>query len=98
MTDRVSGNELYVPMHSVSHENAINLLTGSVGDVRTQTPAYKQTKVRMEFLKEKGMTPLPMYNPRYAKRNPQMGVQVERKWAREDYVPIAEVNVAGGEK
>ncbi|GED25376.1 formate dehydrogenase subunit alpha [Brevibacillus agri] len=98
VTDRVSGNELYVPMHSVSHENAINLLTGSVGDVRTQTPAYKQTKVRMELLKEKGMTPLPMYNPRYAKRNPQLGVQVERKWAREDYVPIAEVNVAGGEK
>jgi formate dehydrogenase major subunit len=98
VTDRVSGNELYVPMHSVSHENAINLLTGSVGDVRTQTPAYKQTKVRMEFLEEKGMTPLPMYNPRYAKRNPQMGVQVERKWAREDYEPIAEVNVVGGKK
>ncbi|KQL49767.1 oxidoreductase [Brevibacillus choshinensis] len=98
VTDRVSGKELYVPMHSVSHENAINLLTGSVGDVRTQTPAYKQTKVRMEFLEEKGMTPLPMYNPRYAKRNPQMGVQVERKWARDDYEPIAEINVVGGKK
>lgn len=98
VTDRVSGKELYVPMHSVSHENAINLLTGNVGDVRTQTPAYKQAKVRMEFLKEKGMTPLPMYNPRYAKRNPQMGVQVERKWARDDYEPIADVNMVGGKK
>ncbi|UED72299.1 formate dehydrogenase subunit alpha [Brevibacillus sp. DP1.3A] len=98
VTDRVSGKELYVPMHSVSHENAINLLTGSVGDVRTQTPAYKQAKVRMEFLNEEGMTPLPMYNPRYAKRNPQMGVQVERKWARDDYEPIADVNMVGGKK
>ncbi|WP_337926711.1 formate dehydrogenase subunit alpha [Paenibacillus caui] len=96
VTDRVSGKELYVPMHSVSHENAINMLTGSAGDVRTKTPAYKQTKVRMEVLKIKGTTPLPMYNPRYAKRNPQLGVQVERKWAREDYMPIASVNVTGG--
>ncbi|MDN4072471.1 formate dehydrogenase subunit alpha [Fictibacillus terranigra] len=92
VTDRVKGNELYVPMHSVSHENAINMLTGSVGDVRTQTPAYKQTKVRMELVHVKGRAPLPMYNPRYAERNPQAGVQVERKWAREDYEPIADIN------
>jgi len=96
VTDRVSGNELYVPMHSVSHENAINMLTGNAVDVRTQTPAYKQTKVQMEVLERKGTAPLPMYNPRYAKRNPQLGVQVERKWAREDYEPIAHVNRAGG--
>jgi formate dehydrogenase major subunit len=98
VTERVQGKELYVPMHSVSHESAVNILTGSVGDVRTQTPAYKQTKVRMEVLKVDGTSPLPMYNPRYAKRNPQLGVQVERKWAREDYEPIADVNVAGGGK
>ncbi|WP_425589825.1 formate dehydrogenase subunit alpha [Fictibacillus fluitans] len=96
VTDRVQGNELYVPMHSVSHENAINILTGSVGDVRTQTPAYKQTKVRMEVINVKGRTPLPMYNPRYAERNPQAGVQVERKWARADYEPIADVNLPVG--
>ncbi|MET3289015.1 UNVERIFIED_CONTAM: formate dehydrogenase major subunit [Brevibacillus sp. OAP136] len=98
VTDRVQGMELYVPMHSVSHENAINILTGNAVDVRTQTPAYKQTKVRMEILAEIGKVPLPKYNPRYAKRNPQLGVQVERKWAREDYVPIADVNLAGGGK
>ncbi|WP_411814284.1 formate dehydrogenase subunit alpha [Cytobacillus horneckiae] len=92
VTDRVRGKELYVPMHSVSHENAINLLTGSVGDVRTQTPAYKQTKVRMELINVKGNNPLPIHNPRYAKRNPQLGVQVERKWARNDYIPIADMN------
>lgn len=98
VTDRVQGMELYVPMHSVSHENAINILTGNAVDVRTQTPAYKQTKVRMEVLQEIGKIPLPKYNPRYAKRNPQLGVQVERKWARVDYNPIADVNVAGGGK
>jgi formate dehydrogenase major subunit len=96
VTDRVQGNELYVPMHSVSHENAINLLTGSVGDVRTETPAYKQIKVKMEVIEKKGNRPLPLYNPRYAKRNPQLGVQVERKWARKDYEQIADLNVPGG--
>ncbi|WP_028399977.1 formate dehydrogenase subunit alpha [Ectobacillus panaciterrae] len=96
VTDRVQANELYVPMHSVSHENAINMLTGNAVDVRTQTPAYKQTKVCMEVLEEKGTRPLPMYNPRYAVRNPQLGVQVERKWKRADYVPIADA--AGGKK
>nr|WP_212774455.1 formate dehydrogenase subunit alpha [Polycladomyces abyssicola] len=98
VTDRVKGKELYVPMHSVSHENAINVLTGNAVDVRTQTPAYKQIKVRMEVLEVEGVVPLPMHNPRYAKRNPQLGVQVERKWARKDYEPIADINVAGGKE
>ncbi|XJZ27978.1 formate dehydrogenase subunit alpha [Bacillota bacterium Lsc_1132] len=92
VTERVQGNELYVPMHSVSHENAVNLLTGSAGDVRTHTPAYKQTRVRMEILKNGGGSPLPVFNPRNAKRNPQMGVEVFRKWQRDDYQPIASVN------
>ncbi|MFP3392724.1 formate dehydrogenase subunit alpha [Brevibacillus sp. SIMBA_040] len=102
VTSRMSGKDIYVPMHSASHESAVNLLTGGAVDVQTHTPAYKQVKVRMEILEEKGKSPLPAYNPRYAKRNPQLGVQVERKWAREDYKPIADVNVAvdvrGGRK
>lgn len=96
VTDRVHANELYVPMHSVSHENAVNLLTGNALDVRTHTPAYKQTKVRMEILETEGETPLPMFNPRYATRHPQVGVQVDRKWARNDYDIIADVNIVGG--
>lgn len=92
ITDRVQGNELYVPMHSVSHENAVNLLTGSAGDVHTHTPAYKQTQVRMELIKNGGGSPLPVFNPRNAKRKPQMGVEVFRKWERDDYQPIASVN------
>jgi len=96
VTDRVQGKELFLPMNSVSHESAINVLTGNAVDVRTNTPAYKQTRVRMEVLETDGYNPLPMYNPRYAKRNPQLGVQVERKWARKDYKPIASVNESGG--
>jgi len=98
VTDRMQGKAIYVPMHSASHESAVNLLTGGAVDVQTHTPAYKQVKVRMQILEETGASPLPKYNPRYAKRNPQLGVQVERKWARVDYQPIADVNVAGGKK
>jgi formate dehydrogenase major subunit len=98
VTDRMRGKDIYVPMHSASHESAVNLLTGGGFDVQTHTPAYKQVKVRMQILEETGTIPLPRYNPRFAKRNPQLGVQVERKWARADYEPISDVNVAGGRK
>lgn len=50
ITDRVRANELYLPMNSTSKESAINFLTGPAVDARTNTPAYKQTKVRMEVL------------------------------------------------
>lgn len=96
VTDRMRGKDIYVPMHSAHPQSAVNLLTGGVFDVKTSTPGYKQTRVRMEVLEETGVTPLPMYNHRYAMQNPQIGVQVERKWAREDYVPIADVNIPGG--
>ncbi|WP_442870424.1 formate dehydrogenase subunit alpha [Aneurinibacillus sp. Ricciae_BoGa-3] len=94
ITNRVQGNAVYVPMHSASHENAVNLLTGNGFDVVTNTPAYKQTKVRMEVLENKGEIPLPMINPRYKKRHPQNGVEVQRKWNRPDYVSLVDV---GGE-
>ncbi|WP_428978688.1 formate dehydrogenase subunit alpha [Alicyclobacillus mengziensis] len=96
VTDRVDGKTVYLPMHSHSHENAVNLLTGNAVDVKTHTPAYKQTKVRLEVLRKDGKNPLPKNNHRNATRTPQMGVQVERKWIRDDYEPIAAVNVALG--
>jgi formate dehydrogenase major subunit len=92
LTDRVEGKTVYVPMHSSSHENAVNLLTGGAVDLVTHTPAYKQTKVRMEVLELNGENPLPKYNPRYATRTPQMGLEIYRKWERGDYTPIADVN------
>lgn len=88
VTDRVRGNEVYVPMHSSSHDSAVNLLTGSTLDVRTSTPAFKQMNVRMQILNVKGVNPLPLTNPRYKKRHPQNGVEVQRKWERPDYVSL----------
>lgn len=90
VSDRVYGKEVYVPMHSASHENAVNLLTGNGFDVITHTPAYKQTKVRMEVLCCDGENPLPESSPRNKKRHPQNGVEVERKWSRPDYVSLVD--------
>ncbi|AQQ54109.1 formate dehydrogenase subunit alpha [Planococcus lenghuensis] len=90
VTHRVKGKELFLPMHTVNKERAINFLTGPATDHRTNTPAYKQTKVRMEVLKKDGKSPLSKSNPRDKKRNPQMGVEVERKWRRPDYFPLTD--------
>jgi formate dehydrogenase major subunit len=88
VTDRVKSNEIYLPMNSVDKDSAINFLTGPAVDQRTHTPAYKQTKVRMEVLTVDGENPLPQANPRNKKRHPQNGVEVARKWARPDYVHL----------
>jgi formate dehydrogenase major subunit len=88
ITERVKANELYLPMHSVHKDSAINFLTGPAVDQRTNTPAYKQTKVRMEVLSKGGETPLPSTNPRNKKRHPQNGVEVQRKWNRPGYVHL----------
>lgn len=92
VTDRMEGKTVYMPMHSASHESAVNLLTGGAVDVATHTPAYKQTKVRMEVLTIEGENPLPKFNPRNKTRTPQMGLEIYQKWERDDYVPIASVN------
>ncbi len=92
VTDRVQGNELYMPMNST--DEPINVLTSSRTDRTTHTPAYKETAVRMEILgtngKNGGTSPLPRTNPRYGHRTPTSGVEVEKKWARPDYVSPAE--------
>lgn len=92
VTDRVRGNELFLPMNSVQKESAINFLTGPATDQRTNTPAFKQTMVKMEVLKKDGNNPLPPSNHRNKKRNPQNGVEVERKWQRADYVSLTDEN------
>jgi formate dehydrogenase major subunit len=88
VTDRVQGKEIYVPMNSASEDSAVNLLTSSFVDVTTHTPAYKEAKVKMQVLQADGESPLPRYNSRFGTRNPQRGVEVERKWQRDDYRPL----------
>jgi formate dehydrogenase major subunit len=85
VTDRVFGNQLYLPMNS-NGEGAINYLTSSHSDKDTDTPAYKEVSVKMEVLEPKGDNPLPRINHRNGNRQPQIGVRVEEKWARDDYI------------
>ena len=85
ITDRVKGKQVYLPMND-SKDAAINLLTSSYADKDTDTPAYKETSAKMEILKKEGINPLPKINFRYGNPQPQIGVRVERKWARKDYV------------
>lgn len=89
VTDRVQGNELYLPIH---HEKpSANRLTGDHHDPDVNTPAYKETAVRLEQLFEHGEPPLRGSNFRYGHPTPRSGPEVERKWARDDYVePPAE--------
>jgi len=84
VTSRVFGKQVYLPL--LSQEGPINVLTGSHADEATNTPAYKETAVRMNLLPEQGTNPLNPLNPRYSgKPTPQSGVEVERKWKRKDY-------------
>lgn len=91
VTTRVQQNEIFLPMHTRNNEHAVNMLTGAGFDKFTNTPAFKQTKVRMEVLQEKHENPLPKNNQRNRKRHPQMGVEVERKWRRSDYESLTDL-------
>src|SRR5699024_7430443 len=84
ITDRVSGNELYLPAND-SGNAAINYLTDNEVDKDTNTPAFKEVAVKMQVLKKKGKSPLPPNNYRRGNPIPQNSVQVEKKWERSDY-------------
>ena len=84
VTDRVRGKQVFLPL--TSQEGPVNILSGPHVDPVTDTPAYKETKVRMNVLPEQGSNPLRPINFRFSgKPTPQAGVEVERKWKRSDY-------------
>jgi formate dehydrogenase major subunit len=93
VTGRVFGKQVYLPL--LSQEGPVNILTGSHADTATNTPAFKETAVRINLLPEQGTNPLHPLNPRFSgKPTPQTGVEVERKWKRKDYrMPGTEVLV-----
>ena len=41
--------------------------------------------MKMTELEEKGPSPLPRKNFRFGNRRPTEGVEVQKKWARDDY-------------
>ncbi len=84
VTGRVFGKQVYLPL--LSQEGPVNILTGSHADAATNTPAFKETAVKLFLLPEKGTNPLKPLNFRFSgKPTPQTGVEVERKWKRKDY-------------
>jgi formate dehydrogenase major subunit len=84
VTDRVFGKQVYLPLSS--EEGPVNVLTGSQTDSATNTPAYKETAIKLEVLNEHGSNPLKILNFRFnGHPTPQAGVEVERKWKRSDY-------------
>ncbi len=90
VTDRVRGNELYLPMHTRKDHEGVNRLTSSHHDYVTHTPNYKETGVQLEVLEREGKSPLPRQNHRFGNRISQVGVRVEDKWSKPGYVPVAE--------
>ncbi len=83
ITDRVRGNQLFVPLNSP--QDPVNVLTGNATDPDTHTPAYKELSVKMKVLPWRGENPLRSLNFRNGHPTPQNGVEVERKWRRSDY-------------
>ncbi|WP_231139220.1 MULTISPECIES: formate dehydrogenase subunit alpha [Pseudomonas] len=92
ITDRVQGHVLFMPIHQ--GKPGLNKLTGEHHDPDVNTPAYKETAVKLEVLsREPFYQPIPPGNFRHGKRTPIDGVPaqiVQVKWAREDYVPPLE--------
>lgn len=83
ITDRVAGKTLFMPIHF--GKLGVNTLTGEHNDPVVQTPAYKETAVKLEVLDKRMEPPLPSTNYRFGQRTPNQGVAVEVKWMRDDY-------------
>ena len=85
VTDRVKGNQMYVPLNTADGTRPVNLLSSSDVDHVTHTPAYKELAVKMTVLPFRGENPMRPLNFRNGHPTPQKGVEVERKWHRDDY-------------
>jgi len=91
VSERLKGKRAFLALHSPP-DRAVNKLTLDVRDPTSKTPAYKELPVSIEKIVscttcEK---PLPINNPRFHKKSPQVGVKVEEKWKRKDYQKIIE--------
>ncbi|GAA5482881.1 formate dehydrogenase subunit alpha [Haloferula sargassicola] len=84
ITGEVREGELYLPICS-THER-VNYLTSSDTDPVVDTPVYKEMSVKLHKLGRKGRSPMSHGNPRFGKPTPQVGVKVEKKWHRSDYI------------
>jgi formate dehydrogenase major subunit len=87
VTDRVRGNTLFLPIHQ--GKSGVNEMTGEHHDPDVNTPAYKETAVKLERLPHPPgharEAPLPPNNYRNHARTPNAGIDATAKWARPDY-------------
>nr|WP_176586666.1 formate dehydrogenase subunit alpha [Sulfolobus acidocaldarius] len=94
VTDRVQGDEIFIPLYASDPSKGVNILTAPIIDKGSGTPGYKDTPVIIERLQEGSKTdnPLPTYNWRYhtKERKKQIGIQVEEKWKREEFKPLTD--------
>ncbi|MGQ3902365.1 formate dehydrogenase subunit alpha [Mixta calida] len=84
ITERVAGNQLFIPIHH--GKPGVNGLTGEHHDPDVNTPAYKEIAVRLQKLARPPQTDaLPPQNFRYGKRTPLAHLPIEEKWRQEGY-------------
>ncbi|BFI75653.1 formate dehydrogenase subunit alpha [Sulfurisphaera ohwakuensis] len=92
VSERVQGDEIFIPLYASDPSKGVNNLTGNVIDKVTGTPAYKDTPVVIEKISEGNETPLPKDNWRFHinERKRQFGIEVEKKWKREEFKPLTD--------
>ncbi|MEM3802482.1 MAG: formate dehydrogenase subunit alpha [Saccharolobus sp.] len=93
VTTRVQGDEIFIPLFASDPSKGVNVITGNVIDKDTGTPGYKDTPVIIEKIGEGNReSPLPMNNWRFHinERRRQIGIEVQKKWMREEFKPLTD--------
>jgi len=93
ITDRVQGEEIFIPLFASDPSKGVNNLTGLETDKASGTPGYKDAAVVIEKIEDgKGESPLPLDNWRFHvnERKRQIGIEVQKKWKREDFKPLTD--------
>ncbi|MEM3681228.1 MAG: formate dehydrogenase subunit alpha [Metallosphaera sp.] len=90
VSDRVFGEEIFVPLFASNPSKAVNNLTGREIDRDSGTPGYKDTLASIEKLSAEASPPLPKDNWRFhvQDRRRQLGIEVTKKWKREEFKPL----------
>lgn len=93
VSDELPDGTLYMSLHTRDPEGQVNRLTSSRKDPDVHTPAYKEVAVRLERAPEDArgrVLPVTERHPRNGAPTPRPGVEVEKKRARFDQVPLDE--------
>ena len=94
VTERVQGNELYMPMNSSGQP--VNLLTSSKVDRTSDTPLTKNSPCGWKNWASPARLPCPATTTATATPPPKTASRYERKWERGDYVFPNQTRPPGG--